>query len=235
MSKQNWKFLHVSGNYETKQRCLANKYRSRFKHTQQDAGFTLLEILVVVVMVGVLAAIVGPSWFAFVNRQRVNKANDAILAALQEAQRQATRTKSNYSVSFKIENNVPKIAVYADPTSSAVPDSTSPFWKTLGGDLEIKPGQVLLLSNLTNTNTAGASVSLENLNTPKTITFDYMGSLPNANFGTLAAGSSDTPGLKVVVAERKPGSTPVVGSLKRCVIVKTLIGGTITGKDSNCN
>ncbi|WP_017319136.1 pilus assembly FimT family protein [Mastigocladopsis repens] len=216
------------------QRCLTNRDKIIFRHTQQDAGFTLLEILVMVVIVGVLAAIVGPSWLGFVNRQRVNKANDAILAVLQEAQRQATRTKSNYSVSFKIESNVPKFAIYPNSTSSTTPDATSPLWKTLGGDLEIKPGQVLVFSNLTNTNTAGASLSLENLNTPKTITFDYMGTLPNPNFGTPATGSSETPGLKVVVAERKPGSPPAAGSMRRCVIVKTLIGGMITGKDSNC-
>jgi type II secretory pathway pseudopilin PulG len=215
-----------------KQRCLTTREKIIFKPTQQDAGFTLLEIFVMVVIVGVLAAIVAPSWLGFVNRQRVNKANDAILAALQEAQRQAIKTKSNYSVSFKIEGNVPKMAIYADPNPAI---SITPVWKTLGGDLGIKPGQVLLLSNLISGNTAGTSTSLENLNTPKTITFDYMGTLANANFGTPATGSSDSPGLKVVVAERRPGLIPTAGSMKRCVIIKTLIGGMITGKDSNCN
>lgn len=57
----------------------------------QEAGFTLIEVLVVVIMVGVLAAIVAPSWLAFVNTQQVNKANDVILGAVQEAQRGAKK------------------------------------------------------------------------------------------------------------------------------------------------
>src|SRR6056297_242976 len=64
---------------------------------QQDAGFTAAEVIIVALIVGVLGAIAAPGWLGFVNRQRLNKANDAVLSALQQAQREAIRTKRNHS------------------------------------------------------------------------------------------------------------------------------------------
>jgi type IV pilus assembly protein PilA len=48
---------------------------------QANAGFTLVELLVVVVILGVLGAVGVPAYFAQVNRARVNAANAAALAA----------------------------------------------------------------------------------------------------------------------------------------------------------
>ena len=48
---------------------------------QTNAGFTLVELLVVVVILGVLGAVGVPAYFAPVNRARVNTANAAALAA----------------------------------------------------------------------------------------------------------------------------------------------------------
>ena len=48
---------------------------------QVSAGFTLVELLVVVVILGVLGAVGVPAYFAQVNRARVNTANAAALAA----------------------------------------------------------------------------------------------------------------------------------------------------------
>lgn len=41
--------------------------------TQSKAGYSLIELLAVVVIIGVLAVIAAPGWIAFVNRQRLIK------------------------------------------------------------------------------------------------------------------------------------------------------------------
>jgi type IV pilus assembly protein PilE len=45
---------------------------------KRAAGFTLLEVMVVVVIVGVLAAIALPSYFDYITRGRINEATTAL-------------------------------------------------------------------------------------------------------------------------------------------------------------
>jgi prepilin-type N-terminal cleavage/methylation domain-containing protein len=230
MENLSLKLLHPTNwNRKSKQRYLVNRLRYASGYTQQDAGFSLLELIAVMVMIGILAAIAAPSWLTFVNRQRINKANDAVLAALQEAQREAKKKKLSYSVSFKNEGNVPKLLIH----QGTVPPSSG--WKTLGEDMAFQPRQVLLYTNLNDTTAnkkASADIDYTQLGSG-TITFDYMGTLPNVDFGT-AGGSSDQLGLKIAVAVPNSGSSTSAGNLKRCVIVDTLVGGMRTAKDSEC-
>lgn len=216
----------IRSNAKSKQRCLVNRLHYASGYTQQDAGFSLLELIAVMVIIGILSAIAAPGWIAFVNRQRVNKANDVVLAALQDAQREAKKKKLSYSVSFTTDSSskIPQIAIHP---KGSLPDN---FWGK-SEDLGIKAGQALLGTNLSNVNTAVSSITYAssfNSSAPQTITFDYMGILaPKTNND-----ASDT-GLKVVLAV--PQGTNSASSVKRCVIVDTLIGGMRTAKDNDCS
>lgn len=201
---------------------------------QTNAGFTLIELVAVTLLVGILSAIAAPSWITFTNQRRVNAANDAVLRALQTAQQEAKRTKLSYSVSFKTENTaegkVPQVAIYPTPATDTT--GTPPKWENLGKDLGLRSGQVLLGTNLIAENTADSLLNYA-ANTLQTITFNYLGNLPPAPATNLGSNSQ---GLIVTVAiPESNNSTKVVEASRRCVKVKTLLGAIQIGKGDECN
>ena len=74
-------------------------------HRNKDQGFTLLEILIVTIIVGILGAIATPSFLAMNNRAKVNDAVNTVKGALQEAQRQAMRKGMQCSITLNTTNN----------------------------------------------------------------------------------------------------------------------------------
>ncbi len=189
-----------------------------------SAGFTLIEVLIAVLMTGILVAIATPSWFAFISQQRLNKANDALLSALQEAQRQAKLTKHSYNVSFKQDTTTGTV-----PLFSVYPVSSAPTWTPLGGSINLQPGQVTLSTNISTSTPNTTTSSVTPSSSPQTIIFDYTGAL------SVPAST----GLKIVVAAYQPGTqlgTPINPNVKQqCVIVQTLIGGMQTAQNNGCN
>ena len=206
-----------------------SKLSSRF--SENTSGFTLLEVMVVIVMVGILSAIAAPSWLSFVARQRLNKANDTVLVALQEARREAKKTKRSYSVSFRnnpINRNIIEYAVYPtkDLDGNEIKSNQINIWKPLGSELGINPEQFLVGTNLTDINEGNAD-TVKSVSGTKTIAFDYTGTLPK---------DAITP-LKIVLATPKNSGNrqQQPSNLKRCVIIETFIGGIRTATNEDCN
>lgn len=197
-----FKFLHI---YNTQK--IGN-----FPHTKPrkgDDGFTLLEVLVIALIVGILSSIAAPGWLAFINNQRVRTVNDRVLQTLRSAQSEAKRSKRDITVTFDPSADPPKAKF------DTVPAQTSPLQTvTFDGGGEIKKQQIKLSTNRGPVNPANPAPV--NPPTPNSITFDYQGNL--------------TPGSTPFYVTVQPTG----GGAKKCVIVETLLGGMRTDEGSYC-
>jgi prepilin-type N-terminal cleavage/methylation domain-containing protein len=207
-------------------------------------GFTLIELIAVIAMVAVLATISIPSWLGFVARQRVNKANDTILESLQDAQREAKKQKLSYSVSFRKNNSVFEYAIHRtkkqDGTDGGKDLDVNEInnWKLLAQEVGVKSQQLILGTNLSKVeNSVNSDIPVVSYNfiNPVRVTFDYTGNPLNPNLGKPAIGSTEAPGIKIVVASVNVVRPNEPGSVKRCVIMQTLLGSLRTAKDADCN
>jgi len=98
-------------------------------------GFTLVELVVVVLIVGILAAIVIPRWATALQQCYVNNAANRIVADLARAQSLAYATSTTQTVTFNAGTNQYTIDKLADPNHPSavytVSLATSPYNATL--------------------------------------------------------------------------------------------------------
>lgn len=90
----------------------------KLRQTQSE-GFTLLEAIAAVVLIGILAAIAAPRWQALIETQRLNSARSQAVTALNEAKTRAKRQHAAYEVGFRQQDQQAQWAVYpvgADPS-----------------------------------------------------------------------------------------------------------------------
>lgn len=120
-----------------------------------DEGFSLLEMMMIVLIIGILTSIAVPGWLGFINNQRVRTVNDRVFQTLRSAQSEAKRNKRDITVTFDTS---------VDPPTVTIDNITQQL--NVGG--EIKKDTITLTVNKPTASTTPAN----------SITFDYQGNLP---------------------------------------------------------
>ncbi|MGB3308969.1 MAG: prepilin-type N-terminal cleavage/methylation domain-containing protein [Nodosilinea sp.] len=185
--------------------------RLTFQKNSETAGFTLIEVLVVVIIAGILAAIAAPGWLAFLNRQRVSAVKSDLIQTLKNAQQDAIQKRQSIPVAIDDAATVPTVVVNG-------------LAQTLGSDAS-RAGNLRLTSYVA----GGVPDPIFD-----TIVFDYRG-MPSIGTspadGTMIdpadASSEDLPFVISVAAD---GS-----DVQQCVIVATLLGSLKTASNAECD
>ena len=89
-----------------------NQQTGRVATKLSTAGFTMIEILIIILMLGIFSAIAAPSWLAFINNHNLRTSQDRIYWAIRIAQSNAKRDKTEWQASFRQVGNVVQWAVH---------------------------------------------------------------------------------------------------------------------------
>ena len=79
--------------------------RQQIRH-KSDRGFTLVELAIVFVIIGILAAVSAPNLLGLLNRYRVTQATHIVVGAIKEAQRQAMRQGKLCRIEIDTNSNI---------------------------------------------------------------------------------------------------------------------------------
>ena len=179
-------------------------------------GFTIIELMLVVLIIGILSTIALPGWNAFINRQRTRTVNNGVLQALRSAQSDAKSTKIKKRLQFRYEpdsdDDPPKFAIYH-------PDDKDRLWKSLGANGKIKPETVKLSVKECETKKSDGSCEAYKDDKDGVIQFDSLGAV-----------KVDDQELPFAVSV----SMFLGDDFKRCVIIETVLGSMRTEEGERC-
>lgn len=187
----------------------SGKFSKKIDQTFQG-GFTLIEVLVVAVMIGILSAIAAPGWISFTNNQRVRTSQSQIYSSFRDVFSTAKTKKSNYIIYFRNFEGTGQYLIYpqtANLNSATAWDSLP--WISLASGVQI----------VTNT-------------TPQPAPVTSLFKVGGTEIVYLTAKFDGTSSLTDAYVKLTQN-----GSIKKCVVVSTLLGAvkTFNQGEASCN
>lgn len=170
------------------------------KH-RNDEGFTLLEVLTVVVIIGIISAIASPGMLGFLARSKVTAAQGELQGLLQEAQRSAIRESDSCSITLPATNS----------KSSDQADSVLSVSASCVGTGKQELEEVLIRHNF-----ADVSPTYDGTATFTAELFNYQGSTDES----LVIPLGETSGNLIIVLSTESDST----ISQKCIVVSDGLG-----------
>jgi type II secretory pathway pseudopilin PulG len=182
--------------------------------TAPAAGFTFLEILILVTLIGIFSAIAAPSWLMFINNHRLKQSVDRSHWALEIAQSNAKRDKTSWQASFKEVGNTVQVAIHKSEIFPAQVPANQ--WKSLEYQIRINRNDTTLRKVNENTN------EVKENGTVWRAMFNFKG-CPVIN-------DRNDDCTTIAAKGRITLSHPNLPNGDRCVIISTILGHTRIGE-----
>lgn len=211
---------------------IAAKNLSEKSLKQKEVGYSLIELIFVVLIIGIIAAIAAPGWLAFINNHRLRTSTDRIYQVMFTARRNAMRDKTAWQVSFHETTNIigqPVIRWALHKPAIAPNDLPTSSWKYLEPGIEIDDNEkndkgkyeTTLRIVKPDTNT----VTTKKTDPIYRALFNYKG-CPVYNPTDQCTQTSLQAKGRIAIKHENQDKP------KRCVIISTLLGAMRTGEDN---
>ena len=181
-------------------------------------GFTFIEMVSIIAIIGILIAMIAPSWLGFIGRQQLRTSTNKIYWAMQNARSKARAERISWQASFKLkDNNQIQYAVHrADIMPANLSESA---WQYLADGVQLDLDQTSLLK-----------VDPETNNVKKSET-GYYRAIFNYKGCPVYWATDECTQTSLNAKGRITLSHQFLGERRQCVIISTLIGALRTAAD----
>ncbi len=193
----------------------------RIQRRRLTSGFTLLELLVVIVIIAILFAIAAPGWSTLMNRQRVNSVRDQAAQVIRQAQADARRTKIAKVVVFDPNpTGTPRFSVQSQPLDPATQQTAD----------VLPPAEIAKITNWQSFGNGDISAGVLELLTSPTaaknqIVFNSIGAVDDVSVKKAVSDAI----FSVNVRQKNTSS-----ATNRCLIVRSLLGSIQYTEGTDC-